>query len=510
MRKIIPSIYALVILLLFSTAPVAQSPKQILKDAEKALGNKKSLQSVSSVKRSGLIIRLADGASGTFVMETSKPNFYHSKFDFRGFETEMGFNGKSGWLRDSREGLRTLTGDASEDFKAEAVFRNWQWLDYKKRKEKISGGGRAVVNGKHTDVVVVTTPYAVSIKLYFDIRTKLLLREEMPNGDSVKIFNYSDYRPVNGVKVPFQITTEKAEEKFAIKFDQISFNTEIPPSNFDFPNSAGAELPDIPTLLEQLRANEEKVDNILEDYSYTEKTTKRELDDDGTLRVTESETYQLSFYKGNRIRRLIEKDGKPLSESEQKDEDKEVAKRVEKIEKEIAKREKREAGQNSDGTPENEGRRISIAEVLRASKLSNPRREMLKGRNVIVFDFEPDPEFDFNNAKSFLKFFGKTAGVMWIDEEDKQVARLEAVLFDSYKVGGGLLAKLRKGASFTLEKERLNDEIWLPSVADINLSVRVLLFGGVKVNQIVESSNYRKFKTEVEDAKVNNPDSTQE
>ncbi|MCB1024463.1 MAG: hypothetical protein KDB79_08735, partial [Acidobacteria bacterium] len=82
------------------------------------------------------------------------------------------------------------------------------------------------------------------------------------------------------------------------------------------------------------------------------------------------------------------------------------------------------------------------------------------------------------------------------------------VLFDSYKVGGGLLAKLRKGASFTLEKERLNDEIWLPSAADINLSVRVLLFGGVKVNQLVESYNYRKFQTEVEGAKVNEPDNS--
>lgn len=467
------------------------------------------MRAVNSVKRSGLIIRVKDGASGTFIMETTKPSFYRSKFDFRGFETETGFNGKSSWARDSREGLRTLTGNTSEDFKAEAVFRNWQWIDYKKRKEKISGGGRAEVNGKYTDLVILTNPSAVSIKLYFDVVTKLLLREEMPTGDSVKILDYNDYRPVNGVKVPFQINTETADEKFAIKLDQIVFNSDISPSNFDFPSVAGVELPDIPTLLKELQANEEKVDNILEDYSYTEKTTKRELTDSGTLRGTESETYQLSFYKGNRIRRLIEKNGRPLSVEEQKDEDKEVAKRVEKIEKEIAKQEKKEAEQKYNGTPENEGQRISIAEVLRASKLQNPRKEKLKGRNVIVFDFEPDPDFDFKNAKSFLKFFGKTAGVMWIDEEDKQVARLEAVLFDSYKVGGGLLAKLRKGASFILEKERINDEIWLPSVADINLSVRVLLFGGVKVNQIIESSNYRKFRTEVEDAKVNDPEKTE-
>ncbi|MBA3601255.1 MAG: hypothetical protein H0W45_08475, partial [Acidobacteria bacterium] len=118
------------------------------------------------------------------------------------------------------------------------------------------------------------------------------------------------------------------------------------------------------------------------------------------------------------------------------------------------------------------------------------------------FDFEPDPNFDFKNAKSFLKFFGKTAGVMWIDEQDKQVARLEAVLFDNFKIGGGLLANLKKGASFALEQERVNDEIWLPSVADINLSVKVLLVKGINVNQIVKSYDYRKFKTEIKDSKV--------
>lgn len=75
-------------------------------------------------------------------------------------------------------------------------------------------------------------------------------------------------------------------------------------------------------------------------------------------------------------------------------------------------------------------------------------------------------------------------------------------MFDSYKVGGGLLANLKKGASFTLEQERVNDEIWLPSAADINLSVKVLLVKGINVNQVIKSSNYRRFETEVKDAKV--------
>ncbi len=480
----------------------AQTPAKILKDATKALGSKKDVKAVDSWQKKGLIIRLKDGASGEVLIQAAKPTFYNSVFDIKGFESEVGYNGKSGWIRDSREGLRTFTGDESEDFKAEVFYRNWQWIDYKKQKAKIRGEGTIIVDGIATNVVTLTNTKGVPIKLYFDAKTDLLRREEIRTGDKTQVFEYGDYRPINGVQEAFLMNTMIDGEKYAVKFDQILHNQPIANAEFNFPKLSDQPLPDIPQLLKELQANQDEIEKILEDYTYKQQIIKRELEDDGKLRVTESETFQLSFYEGYRIQRLIAKDGKPLSANEQKDADEDAQKRVREIAKEVAKEEKKNVSQGSDGTPDGDGRKISIAEVLRASKLINPRREVLKGRDVVVFDFEPDPNFDFKNAKSFLKFFGKTAGVMWIDEQDKQVARIEAELFDSFKVGGGLLAKLRKGASFTLEQDRINDEIWLPTLADINLSVRVLLFGGVKVNQEIKSFDYEKFKTEVIDAKV--------
>lgn len=487
---------------LFVNDAIAQTPNKILKQAEKAIGGAKALKAVNSWKKSGLITRVKDGSEGEFHAQGIAPDYYHSLYDLNGFEIERGANGKSGWLRDSREGLRTLVGEASRTFSAEVEFRNLRWLDYKKQKAKITSGGQLTLNGILTNVVIFTNAQGVSIKLYFDAGNSLLVREEIPSEDSVKTFDYSDYRPVGKVREPFQITAQIDGETYKIQLDQIIHNEKVALETFDFPRISGEPLPDIPKLLAELQANEDKVEEILENYSYKQKIIKRELGKDGILRETDTETYLLTFYKGNRIRRLIEKDGKQLSEKEQEKEDREVQDRVKDIEKKIAKEEKKAVEQNQNGTPDEDGRRISIAEVLRASNLINPRRERLKGRDVIVFDFEPNPNFDFTNAKSFLKFFGKTGGVMWIDEKDKQVARLEAELFDSYKVGGGLLAKLRKGASFTLEQDRINDEIWLPTVADINLSVRVLLVKGISVNQMIRSFDYQKFNTEVKDSKI--------
>ena len=358
-----------------------------------------------------------------------------------------------------------------------------------------------MVDGRTTNVVILTTSKGASIKMYFDAVTGLLLREEVPDGDAIEVIEYGDYRSVDGVKQPFYKRLTSEGITYEICFDEIKANAQIAQSEFNFPVLSNEPLPDIPALLKELQANEDRVDAILDTYSYVQKSISRELGKDGVLRETESETVQLSFYKGYRIHRIIEKNGKPLSVKDQADEDKDAAKQVDEIEKKLAKKEARLArGEKDDATDEN--RRISIAEVLRASTLLNPRRERFRGRDVIVFDFEPNPAFDLSNAKSMLKFFGKTAGVMWIDEKDKQVARVEAVLFESIKIGGGVLAKLQKGASFTLEKERVNDEIWLPSQADINLAVRVLLLKGINVNQLVKSYDYHKFETEVKDAKV--------
>ncbi len=497
------SLFLLTLFVFFAAPVAAQSPSKIFKQANKSLGGERPLQNLKSARKSGSITRLRDGATGAFEMRTAQPNLYNVQYDLNGFETASGYNGKSGWTRDSREGLRTLTGDVSRDFQAAAAYRNARWLNYKKEKSKITANGTINVHGAAANVLTLTTAKGVSLKLFFDVASGLLLREEIPAGEALQTFDYADYRTVDGINEPFSINFKTGDETYAIKLETIVHNQTIAKENFDFPKISGDILPDIPTLLKELQANEDKIDAILENYSFTQKSTARELGKDGVLRDKSSETYQLSFYKGNRLRRLIEKNNQPLSAKDQAEADKNVQERVAEIEKEIAKKAAKTVSQNQNGTPDGEGERISIAEVLRASNLVNPRRERFRGREVIVFDFEPNPNFDFKNAKSILKFFGKTAGVMWIDEKDKQVARIEAALFDNFKVGGGILANLKKGASFALEQERVNDEIWLPSIADINLSVKVLLVKGFSVNQVIKSYNYRRFETEVKDSKIN-------
>lgn len=486
----------------------AQSPDKILKQAVKSMGGEKPLRNVKSWQIKGTVTRKSDGESGTYQACSMFPNFYTDTFNLRGLETSVGYNGKSGWFRDSRNGLRTITGEPSRDFQAEAAYRNSHWLDYKKEKVKLAFAP-STINGKSVNTVVMTTAKNVKLKLHFDPTSGLLIREEIPAGTVTKIFDYSDYKIVDGVMEAQTITATIDKEVYEIKLEQIIHNPSLDRAAFDFPKISNEPLPDIAVLLKEVKANEDQVDDLLEKYTFTQKETDRETDQTGQLREKESKVYELTFYKGNRIRRLIEKNGKPLSPSEVEDQNKRIEKRVRNLEKRETEKEKkaskdREIAQETNGTPDVErGKRPSISDILRASKLVNPRRERFRGREVIVFDFEPLP--GYKPQKDYEKFFGKAVGAIWVDVADKQAARVEARLVESYKVGGGLVASLKEGATFVLEKDRINNEIWLPTRADINLSVRVLLVKGITANTLIEFGNYQRFNVDADKEKLKDP-----
>jgi hypothetical protein len=498
-------LFLVLILSAFSLEVQAQSANKILSQVNKAFGGEKALKAIRSRRAKGKITRLSDGASGSYFVQAETPGFYAESFDLNGFEIMSGYNGKSGWTRNSKDGLRTLTGEASRDFQAEAVFKNSRWLNYKQDKAKIAFLNQTNLNGKTANVLLLTTAKGVQIKLFFDAASGLLLREEIPQGANRKTFDYGDYRKVGGVFEPFSIKTNADGEDYEIRLDEITHNQTVAKSVFDFPQISDAPLPDIKTLLTEIRDNTEKIDRLLENYSYTATRIDREIDKAGNLVEKDTITVSFSFYKSYRIRRILAKNGKPLSAGEQADEDKNVEKQVREIEERIAQKEKRQQERERDisagktGAPddEGEGQRVTLSDALRGSVLVNPRRERLRGRDVIVFDYEPNP--NYKPKTRFEKVFALCSGAVWVDADDKQVVRLEASLTQS---SGNFLAKLKRGASFTLENRRVNNEIWLPSLADINLSVKIL-FAGININNLIRYGDYKRFDTEVKDGKVN-------
>ena len=76
---------------------------------------------------------------------------------------------------------------------------------------------------------------------------------------------------------------------------------------------------------------------------------------------------------------------------------------------------------------------------------------MFRGQEVIAFDVAGNP--DYKPKKRIDSIIQKLSGTMWVDEQAREIVRLEAHFAESVKIGGGLLASVPKArTSFSSRK----------------------------------------------------------
>jgi outer membrane lipoprotein-sorting protein len=97
-----------------------------------------------------------------------------------------------------------------------------------------------MIEDRQTDVVQgKMTPGGLPVKLYFDRQTNLLLRLERytdsPLGIVPTQIDYSDYRVVSGVKIPFHLVTTWTDGQSTIALSEVKTNVPIDATKFAKP-----------------------------------------------------------------------------------------------------------------------------------------------------------------------------------------------------------------------------------------------------------------------------------
>ena len=241
--------------------------------------------------------------------------------------------------------------------------------------------------------------------------------------------------------------------------------------------TAQPALPDVPTLMKQVEDHQHKLDQVRENYTYHEVVITHELDKNGNVKKNESEENNVFFVNGHEIQRKVKKNGKELSADEQK-------KEQEHVEKDVEKASKTPPGQSLD---KNE---VSVTRLLQIMKVSNPRREPMDGRTMIAFDFVGDPHAKTHGmAEDASK---KLSGTLWVDENDHQVRRMIARFDDNFHLGFGLFS-VGKGSTFTFDQKLVNNELWLPTGAQIHIIAHAIGIIGWRGDIAVTDNDYQKF-----------------
>ncbi len=240
--------------------------------------------------------------------------------------------------------------------------------------------------------------------------------------------------------------------------------------------------PDPAALLKTVYENQKQIEATRKDYIFRRKDVEQALDSHGQVKSAETREYEVYFVGPWEIERLVSKDGKPLSEGERRRQEEDVRRQEAKARARIAKR-------DADEKPGQD--EITMAKFLAADHFFNLRRETYQGHEVYAMDFEPRP--DFHPHSLMDKLLKALGGTIWIDEQAKQVVRLEARFLQSVKVAGGLVGSLQKGGNVVLEQRFVNNELWMPSYMELHLDAHVF-FIPKSMNVVSTYSDYRKFR----------------
>lgn len=472
----------------------AQDAGKIIDQYVKAAGGTKALSRIQTLSIEGTFTNAAQDKTGTYTFDTKLPNRYYSELVTGGKSLIEAYNGKSAWRQNGAGEIGTLTGLEGFQLEAAGQYYNSRLVNAKKNRLAISFAGHAQVRGKDALKIEVSTATGVKREVFFDAQTHLIVEERATvAGIDQEIF-YGDYRSVEGVNIPYQIQLRREGETYLILVTRAVVNGVVGERVFDFPKKSQAQLPDLKALFKEIDDNQKAIDKIKENYAGSRTEEETEYDPNGKVKKTEKKEYTFFYLNGDEVSTLVKKDSKALSEEEQKKENERVQREIKDIQKREAKKEAKEEKKKEEGKEEKDSDDPGIEVFLRACQFVNPRRERFRGQDVLVFDFEPNPEFKAHKLAE--KVVQKLAGVVWIDEKAHDVARLEAYFLGDFKFAGGLLANLQKGTSFVFEQDFINNEVWLPTYEEAHVGVRVLLLKGFKINEVTRYSDYKKFNVE--------------
>jgi hypothetical protein len=481
--------------------------EKIVDNYLKAIGGKKHASSIRDATYDWTI-QIKDQPTGVARIQIKAPASQRSELTIGNGQTISAANPRSAWVRGLDGELRTLTGPEAANAKLQAALDVAHLIDYKKANvlARVVSLDNSAAGPAYT--VEFSSRGGARLRYLFSTTTRLLVGIQDDARKTVTWFE--DYRAEGNILEPHVFRSNPlGNDELTFKLQHVSYNSGLAASLFDPPRSV--ETLDVTTLLREVSRNQDAVEKRFAEYSFLRKETEREIDGKG---VVKKETVRVSevFPIINRrpIMKLISENGVPLSGDRAAKEDKRVQEEFTKAEREKDKdaqkaterraaREREKAAQSKKDEDED----VEISQFFRHCEFVSPRRERFQDRETIVFDFRVQSGFKPSTRQESL--ISKLVGVVWIDPLDKQVIRLEARLAEGFKMGGGLVLSLRPGAALVMEQTRLKEGIWMPRFAQINLSVKVLLFGGGHINQTVEWSDYKHFSSDIDSYKLGQP-----
>lgn len=248
----IVALNALVIALLLgpfqSPAQTAKPPaarelpslEQIISHYVQAVGGKKALLKIKTIREKGTVTFPAIQQKGEIEFVWQTPDHYLFGATIEGYgTTQTGFDGKQGWSIRQDSKLRDVTGLELSQLRREADF--YRPLHLSQIYKSLSVKSVEKVNNRDCYAVEAATPEGGVETLYFDSETGLLTKIDRPMASTLgtepmQVY-YDDYREVAGVQVPFTTRQVAPGITTVIKLFEVKENVAIDETRFRKPGA---------------------------------------------------------------------------------------------------------------------------------------------------------------------------------------------------------------------------------------------------------------------------------
>jgi outer membrane lipoprotein-sorting protein len=227
---------------------VAQTADDVIEKYLAAIGGRAALSKLTSRSTTGTItVSLPNGpVSGTIEILNQQPNKARTitKLDLSALGAgqlirEQRFDGTNGYVVDNMQGNREITGNQLENLKNTAFPT--PFLTYKERGATVELAGKEKVDGRDAYVLIFKPKTGSPARQLIDAETylpaRVVVKLDIPEagGEVEQTTDVSDYRAVDGIKVPFAIKVSSAVQTFTITVTKVEHNVTIDPSVFARP-----------------------------------------------------------------------------------------------------------------------------------------------------------------------------------------------------------------------------------------------------------------------------------
>jgi len=267
----------------------------------------------------------------------------------------------------------------------------------------------------------------------------------------------------------------------------------------------GAQSPPLPDrerffaeVLKRLASN----DIIQSRYSYRQKSTELKLNPFGRMGTGPVLVHEVYPHPEEKLtyRRLIERDGHPLSPGEIAAQDRDYLRRLEEWKQRTAR--EGESARRLRLRRAQEGRERDEArarEALDVFDFSIEGRDTWEGNPAVIVGFTPRPGAQPRTREG--RIARAFAGRAWIHEFEYEVMNVEATAIDDVSFGFGIIARLHEGSTAKFVRQRIGGQ-WMPTESRFEGTGRALLVRRVVIKFWREYSDYRPFEPDELPAKL--------